>query len=622
MDISYFCHKIRKMRKITHYILYILITCTALLNIQCSGNGKKKTPLPELVHAESVMFDHPDSALYILEDMPMPSARRDKENHALWCLLVTQAQYKQVMKIPSDSLVRIAYDYYKPTNNARRKAMSALYMGDINYELRNIEDAMQYYLEGKTEVEKTDDYKTGYLVMVSLCRLYLYRDFADYALEACRKAYDYAVKDSNKRYQLASLKFMARCYCISDSLPKAIDTYHKCSDLSLELKLENYYYDIQREIALVYKNKGDIKKSLDIIKSFPIKYQPALLMGKNYYLLGQQDSAYIYLNEALKTYNIYTKASAYEYLYKLGDSPKYRKYLKTYCDSLLFYNDSIMALDKGKEIIAYKEKFDNERLTTEKQRLELEKANIMNWWMFTIVMVLLILVFFAYIYLRKQIAIRRKQKEMDNLSILLHQKDIEMKKNESYIAELQKRYEESIQKEDLYMEQSEVLLQLKKENEQLCLERDILNEKLSSYSSSSSYMQSNVKVLADRLSELEKRENELCTLILSEMPILHNLHKKPEYLSDTRLTEICRITDNIYQNFTKRLMKDVPSLSEHEIILCCLIKLRFSISEISIFMNIASTSVSRSKLRIKNKIYALSKDSSYEKSLDIWLWEY
>ena len=622
MDISYFCHKIRKMRKITHYILYILIACTALLNIQCSENGKKKTPLPELVHAESVMYDHPDSALHILEDMPMPSARRDKENHALWCLLVTQAQYKQVMKIPSDSLVRIAYDYYKPTNNARRKAMSALYMGDINYELRNIEDAMQYYLEGKTEVEKTDDYKTGYLVMVSLCRLYLYRDFADYALEACRKAYDYAVKDSNKRYQLASLKFMARCYCISDSLPKAIDTYHKCSDLSLELKLENYYYDIQREIALVYKNKGDIKKSLDIIKSFPIKYQPALLMGKNYYLLGQQDSAYIYLNEALKTYNIYTKTSAYEYLYKLGDSPKYRKYLKTYCDSLLFYNDSIMALDKGKEIIAYKEKFDNERLTTEKQRLELEKANIMNWWMFTIVMVLLILVFFAYIYLRKQIAIRRKQKEMDNLSILLHQKDIEMKKNESYIAELQKQYEESIQKEDLYMEQSEVLLQLKKENEQLCLERDILNEKLSSYSSSSSYMQSNVKVLADRLSELEKRENELCTLILSEMPILNNLHKKPEYLSDTRLTEICRITDNIYQNFTKRLMKDVPSLSEHEIILCCLIKLRFSISEISIFMNIASTSVSRSKLRIKNKIYALSKDSSYEKSLDIWLWEY
>ena len=198
------------MKKITHYILYILIAFAALLNIQCSGNGKEKKPLPELVHAESVMFDHPDSALHILEDMPMPSARWDKENHALWCLLVTQAQYKQMMKIPSDSLVRIAYDYYKPTDNARRKAMSALYMGDINYELRNIEEAMQYYLAAKTEVDKTDDYKTGYLIMSSLTNLYLFRDFADYALDACIKAYDYAVKDSNSRYQMTSLGLLAR----------------------------------------------------------------------------------------------------------------------------------------------------------------------------------------------------------------------------------------------------------------------------------------------------------------------------------------------------------------------------------------------------------------------------
>ena len=157
-----------RLRIFMSKLLYVLIACTALLNIQCSGNGKEKTPLPELVHAESVMFDHPDSALHILEDMPMPSARRDKENHALWCLLLTQAQVKQIIKISSDSLVRIAYDYYKPTDNARRKAMSALYMGNINYNLGNIEEAMRYYFEGKTEVEKTNDYKTGYLIMSSL----------------------------------------------------------------------------------------------------------------------------------------------------------------------------------------------------------------------------------------------------------------------------------------------------------------------------------------------------------------------------------------------------------------------------------------------------------------------
>lgn len=305
------------MRKITHYILYILIGCTALLNIQCSGNGKEKKPLPELVQAESVMFDHPDSALHILENMPMPSARWDKENHALWCLLVTQAQYKQVMKISSDSLVRIAYDYYKSTNNARRRAMSALYMGSINYELGNIEEAMQYYLEGKSEVEKTDDYKTGYLIMSSLGNLYLFRGFAEYASEACLKAYNYAIKDSNKRYQMASLKFLARCYCIRHEYPKAVEAYQQCASVALELGKDEYYYKIQTEIALVYANSGNLKKSLELSKSLPTEYQSTVLIGKNYYYLNQQDSAYFYLNKSLDTDDVYTKALIYELLYKI-----------------------------------------------------------------------------------------------------------------------------------------------------------------------------------------------------------------------------------------------------------------------------------------------------------------
>lgn len=137
------------MNFFTRQTLTFFLASILILLVGCRNKITERRPLPELVHAESVMFDHPDSALHILESMPIPSARRDKENHALWCLLTSQAQVKLIMKISSDSLVRIAYDYYKPTNNARRKAMSALYMGNINYDLGNIEEAMQYYLEGK-----------------------------------------------------------------------------------------------------------------------------------------------------------------------------------------------------------------------------------------------------------------------------------------------------------------------------------------------------------------------------------------------------------------------------------------------------------------------------------------
>lgn len=593
------------------------------MTVGCSQNHKVTKQTPELAKAEEVMFDHPDSALHILESMPMPSARKDKENHALWCLLTSQAKVKLIMKIPSDSLVKIAYDYYKSTDNARRKAMSALYMGDINYELGNIEEAMQYYLEGKTEVEKTEDYKTGYLIMSSLGKLYLYRRLNAYALEACTIAYDYAVKDSNKRYQMGALQYLAKCYCILNELPKAIETYQKCSDIAVELGLNNkaYYYDIQTEIALVYKNSSQFLQSLEILKSFPVKFQSSSLIGKNYFYLKQYDSAYFYLNKALLTDNIYTKASVYEFLYKFGNQPKYRKYLTSYCDSLLFYNDSITTLDKGKEIIAYKEKYDNERLTTEKQRLELEKSNITYWWMFTIVIVLLLGILLIYIYLHKRIAIHQKEEKLTRLALQLHDKELEVEKNESYIAELQSQFEQNNKKEELYVEQVEALKKLKKENERLSLEKNMLHEKIASYSISGHEL-SDVKTLSARILLLEKREKELCSLLLTQAPFLRKLHLQPVYLNETELKDVCKIADNIFQKFTQRLSKEVSVLSEHEIILCSLIKLRFSITEISIFLNIAPASVSRSKLRIKNKICSVLGENLKEKSLDVWLWEY
>ena len=618
------------MRKITHYILYILIAFAALLNIQCSGNGKEKTPLPELVHAESVMFDHPDSALHILEDMPMPSARRDKENHALWCLLVTQAQYKRMMKIPSDSLVRIAYDYYKPTDNARRKAMSALYMGDINYELRNIEEAMQYYLEGKTEVEKTDDYKTGYLVMVSLCRLYLYRDFADYALEACRKAYDYAVKDSNKRYQLASLKFMARCYCISDSLSKAIDTYHKCSELTLELELENYYYDIQSEIALVYKNKGDIEKSLEIIKSFPIKYQPALLTGKNYYLLGQQDSAYIYLNEALKTYNIYTKASAYEYLYKLADTPQYRKYLKTYCDSLLFYNDSIIAIDKGKEIIAYKEKYDHQKLITEQQRLKLEKADAQRMMFIITICLIVAIAVVAYLYqkrlVRKETTIRKQSEQLQDYMLQLHEYETRLMQNNRYMEELKEQLSSQEMNSEELHEYREQIDSLQVENGRLSEKINSLQLHINDYSSKLDKARREAdkfRSISEENLNLKQRERMLADYVADNDRLVKELREKCRVLENKEWKALEDVCESVYGNFIPRLQSFCPTLTKQELHLCVLIRLRFGNAQLATIFAVSPASISQKKFRLKKHISeSLKNGLPEEMTLDRWITEF
>lgn len=586
--------------------------------------------MPELEQAEKVMFDHPDSALHLLESMEIPSSQTDKENHALWCLLVTQAQYKQVMKIPSDSLVRIAYDYYKPTDNARRKAMSALYMGDINYELRNIEEAMQYYLEGKTEVEKTDDYKTGYLVMISLCRLYLYRDFADYALEASRKAYDYAVKDSNKRYQLASLKYLARCYCISDSLSKAIDTYHKCSELTLELDLESYYYDIQSEIALVYMHKGDIKKSLEIIKSFPITYQRASLMGKDYYLLGQMDSAYFFLNKALKTDNIYTKVSAYQYLYKLGDIPKYRKYLKTYCDSLLFYNDSIIAIDKGKEIIAYKEKYDHQKLITEQQRLKLEKADAQRMMFIITICLIVAIAVVAYLYqkrlVRKETTIRKQSEQLQDYMLQLHEYETQLMQNNRYMEELKEQLSgQEMNSEELH-EYREQIDSLQVENSRLSEKINSLQHHINDYSSKLDKARREAdkfRNLSEENLYLKQRERVLADYVVDNDRLVKELREKCRVLETGEWETLEQMCESTYSNFVSRLQGVCPTLTKQELHLCMLIKLRFNNAQMSEIFGVNTTSVSQKKFRLKKHLSDTLQDGlPDEMTLDRWVAEF
>lgn len=620
------------MRKITHYILYILIAFTVLLNIQCSRNSKEKTPLPELVHAESVMFDHPDSALHILEDMPMPSARRDKENHALWCLLVTQAQVKQIIKISSDSLVRIAYDYYKPTDNARRKAMSALYMGDVNYDLGNIEEAMQYYLEGKTEVEKTDDYKTGYLIMSSLGKLYLYRRLADYALEACTKAYDYAVKDSSKRYQMTSLQNLARCYCISDKLPEAIDIYHKCSDLALEIGYRNnqYYYDVQSEIALVYTNSLQYEKSLEILKTFPKIYQYNSLIGTNYLMLSQYDSAYLYLNKALNTDNVYAKKAIYNSLYELADTPEYRKYLKSYCDSLLFYTDSVMSLDKGQEIIAYKEKYDHQKLITEQQRLKLEKADAQRMLFIITICLIVVTAIVAYLYqrrlVRKETTIRKQSEKLQEYMLQLHEYETRLMQNNRYMEELQEQISrQEVNSEDIesYREQID---SLQVENGRLSEKINSLQRHINDYSSKLDKARREAdkfRNLSEENLYLKQRERVLADYVVDNDRLVKELRERCRILKDREWETLEQMCESTYSNFVSRLQGVCPTLTKQELHLCLLIKLRFNNTQMSEIFGVNTTSVSQKKFRLKKHLSDTLQDGlPDEMTLDRWVAEF
>ena len=618
------------MRKITHYILYILIGCTVLLNMQCSRNGKEKTPLSELVHAESVMFDHPDSALYILEDMPMPSARWDKENHALWCLLVTQAQYKQMMKIPSDSLVRIAYDYYKPTNNARRKAMSALYMGGVNYNLGNIEESIRFYLEAKTEMEKTNDYKLGYLVMSGLGRIYLYRNLIEYAFDACQSAYNYSVKDSNLRYQMVSLQYLARCYCLLNSLNKAEQVYEQSAELASKLKNNNFYAIVQQELALVYIAQKRYYESLAVVQTLQPSSQTYLLRGQIYLCLSKTDSALYYLKKSLRTDNVYTKRSVYKTLYQLSCDSEFNIYMKEFCDSLLFYTDSVMSLDKGKEIIAYKEKYDHQKLITEQQRLKLEKAETQRILIVVTLCLVVLIAITIYLYqkrlVRKEATIRRQSEQLQDYMLQLHDNESRLMQNRQYMEELKTQLAAHDDDADEYREEQEQMERLEAENSRLQTTIQSLQQRMGEYSSRLSNARKDMEQLRNLSEEalkLKEREHRLTDRLVDSHPLMAELQKKCRTLSEAEWQELVQLCNDTWDGFTTRLQARYPQLTEQELRLCLLIRLRFSNVQLATIFAVSPASISQKKFRLKKHL-SESGESSFpeEMTLDRWLTEF
>ena len=96
--------------KPTH-ILYKWNVWVFLLLLAITGCQEHSPIADRLQQAETVMNEHPDSALNILKDIS-GSDLRIKEHRARHALLYSQALDKNYIDLTNDSLINIAVDYY------------------------------------------------------------------------------------------------------------------------------------------------------------------------------------------------------------------------------------------------------------------------------------------------------------------------------------------------------------------------------------------------------------------------------------------------------------------------------------------------------------------------------
>ena len=598
--------------------------------ISCTHNKNYTTTFqPELAKAEAIMYRYPDSALHILQGI-QPDIPSENEQYATWALLMTQAQYKNQIE-QSDSLINIAYSYFTKHDNAQRKALALYYKGILRHESHHAEDALSFYLEAATEIEKTNDYQLGFLINSEVGLMYLYRKLNDYAMEYFEKAHHNAELSDNQTYIAFSFIYIARAFSQKKQYNKAIEYYEKAIKIGQVNNYPTILASAMNETSFLFLKTGENKKALQYAKDcIKIKKtdQRIFSLGDTYRYLKMYDSAYFYLNQASLSPNIHTARSAYQALYYISQEEKDYKKAVEYSNKLWFYQDSIGKTDRNKALIEMQEKYDQQKIINENNLSQIKKDRIIRNVLIALIILSFIIAITNYLYQRKIVSqkqeILEKEEKIRYFTMKIHENETLINRNKMRIEELTIQMEGSQEIKEQWKEQNKIRQEIQQQNEMLKLENNKLQNHISNYAQSLKEKSKELEAM-EHLSEenqyLHKREAFLCNQLINQTELFNKL-KTTKYIDDQLWQEIKEKIDLLFDNYTKRLYHQIPSLTDGDIQICCLIKLRFSNGDIANMLAISPTSVSKRKLRLKERIVQEIGSLGENQSLDLWLMEY
>lgn len=565
--------------RLSHYILFILLFS---LFTSCITRNERRKELPsELIQAESLMSEYPDSAYHILQNIQSLKIE-DSYPHATWALLMTQVKYKLYIR-QNDSLIALAYDYFIHHDDIQRKAMASYYRAAIYNEMNETEKAQASYLQAVKYVGLTNDYVLGYLINIGLGDLYAYRNLSEYALEAYEKTLYYAELTDNPLYLINAYGRMARIYsCLSD-YKTSIAFYRK----SIDEAIKRHEYQIEStmwlELSGCYRMQDDYENELDVAKKgMSILEQHHLNIDRfAYFCLGhpsfhlKKDSAEYYLLRALG-HSIYTDMAIYQDLASFYQSEsRYEEACAFYSKQCLAM-DSIHNLDKHKTLIEMRQKYEQDALIKENRHLSEKKSLLAQRYMFVFILLLCILLALALAYRSRQIKLRLKEERINDLTNLL-----------AYHTEMQSKMEE-------------------------------YSQSLIEQARSSSIQLAEINKGLDRQ---RKREIFLLNQLICNDEILVTFMKADHFVGEEEWKTVRKKIDLIFNNFTARLLNEIPTLTIHDLNICCMIKLYVTNKEAADILGISAMSVAKHKQRIKDKILGVIGSWGKSKSLDDWLRE-
>lgn len=549
------------MKKLLY--LGLLSVCVLL------GSCVEKNVFNAFDKVERCMDVYPDSALLLLEQIPHPEKLRGKQR-ADYALLLTQARDKNYLdSLQSDSLIKWAVDYYRDGEDNVKAGKALFYCGKVMHLQGNDTLAMKAYLDARSVLEKTEEYKMQGLAYEYIGVLNVDRKLYKDALDNYQSSVSCFQKAADTLGVIYVYRDIARIYYVEQQYDSVYNYINRALSLCEEKReccnFGRVIPSLLQVKGIAKRNEGDLENAIILLKTAVeteqdrhSMYHYSMSLGDIYLNLNELDEAKRYFTLALNSERSRTLAGAYHYLYLL------EKKQKKYVMALYFKekSDSLLSVDldakHASQILTLQRKYEKEKLLLEKEQVEREKKMQLYFWM-AVVLSIILLCLISFFLLRK----RYEEMFRKNMQVI--------KENECMI------------KRDVY--ELDVLKQKAGETAEIDREKiGKLNQKILLLEGENRKIRENLCVNGVYLLEQLKKEK----------LIVKNMTKQEK-------EQLLEYMDLIYGNLISRLKKDFK-LTSGNLILIALLKVGFTTTELMFTFDCEMNSIFTKKRRLRESL--------------------
>lgn len=540
------------MKKRLLYLIAIVVIFVAMLFF---FRPSKSDIQHELVLAEELMNERPDSSLLILENIKTGNLLG--ENKALYALLMTQAQFKSNKPANSDSLIKIAFEYYIIRNDSFRKAQAYFYKGRICEDLDNVKEALRYYQKASTTAKNTNNYdfmsivygRWGFLLNAQR----LYND----AFVVLNKSLEYSVLNKDTLKQVFTLRDLGINYTAIGKYDQALFYFNRALSMAELIDNRSRISDICANIGYVYKclSKYDegiqyLNKSISLSQNSKFINARYCLKGDLFLLKQEYDSARYYLKLSRKHGDLGSEVNYCSLMSELENKLGNFEMALSYSNQYIKYLSKIINKEREATIAELQKKYDYSLIKNENNKLEIEKKNRDIFILLTILTFIIIVWFISFRYKKvkrgKDRIIEEEKLQLQKMADTLVERELELKK-----------------------------IQLKS------------------------------KADLDAFQEWVLSKNEVIRKIegLSQMGINERINNKSKMrLTSKEVENLKEVVNICFNNFAIRLVERFPSMTEENIQYCCLLKMKIPSDIIAILLGVVDGSLIKRKYRLKKEM--------------------